>query len=208
MTRDVPDDPAVHVALCGALDPGSIERILVRFGLTGVVRAPGATIPGSYWGPPEAGLAGDRLYFRTDTPVHSLLHELAHYVCMDPARRSSLDTDAGGSDEEECAVCYLEVLLAEYLEPFGSDRCLADMDAWGYSFRQGSASAWFSGDGREARDWLLARGLIDGNGTPSWRLRSVSAPSAAHDRGIAGSDSPRCAAELAFDTPVIRGRGR
>jgi len=170
MSSDVPGEPVARVMRCGAVDAERIERILDRFGVTGIVRAPEATIPGSYWGEPEAGLAGDRLYFRADTPVHSLLHELAHYVCMDPVRRVSLDTDAGGGDEEECAVCYLEVLLAEYLEPFSAERCLADMDAWGYSFREGSARAWFFGDGREARDWLLARGLIGDDGTPSWRL--------------------------------------
>ena len=59
------------------------------------------------------------------------------------ARRAALATDAGGSDDEESAVCYLQVLLARRLSGFGAERCLADMDAWGYSFREGSARAWF-----------------------------------------------------------------
>jgi hypothetical protein len=45
------------------------------------------------------------------------------------------------------------------------------MDAWGYSFREGSAQAWFTGDGRAARDWLLAHALIDAQVRPTWRLR-------------------------------------
>jgi hypothetical protein len=133
--------------------------------------AAGDDIPGSFWGAPEAGLVGSQLCYRADTPVHSLLHELAHYICMEPARRQRLDTDAGGDDLEECAVCYLEVLLAEQLAPFDAARCLADMDAWGYSFREGSARAWFRGDGREARAWLETHGLLDAAGQPSFSLR-------------------------------------
>ena len=41
-----------------------------------------------------AGLIGSRLFVRDDTPVHSLLHEGCHYICMDSARRARLDTDA------------------------------------------------------------------------------------------------------------------
>jgi hypothetical protein len=138
-----------------------------------VALAPGAEIPGSFWGAPEAGLVGEKLYYRADTPAHSLLHELAHVVCMDPARRDQLDTNAGGDDLEECAVCYLEVLLADELPPFDRTRCLADMDAWGYSFREGSARAWFRGDGREARTWLEAHDLVDAEGKPSFRRREA-----------------------------------
>lgn len=161
------------VIRCAALDPAAIERLLGRYGVEGIAVAAGEAIPGSYWGPPEAGLVGKRLYFRADTPVHSLLHELAHYVCMDSSRRAGLDTNAGGDDAEECAVCYLEVLLASQLPPFGADRCLADMDAWGYSFREGPAADWFRGDGRDACDWLIGHGLIGVDETPTWRLRTV-----------------------------------
>lgn len=157
---------------CESVAAVAIERLLGRFGLTSCEVVPGATIPGSYWGAPEAGLIGDTLYWRADTPLHSLLHELAHFVCMDPARRACLDTDAGGDDREECAVCYLEVLLADQLAPFDSWRCLEDMDAWGYSFREGSARAWFAGDGREAREWLMSSSVLTRDGAPSWRLRS------------------------------------
>ena len=161
-----------RVVRCGALNSTAMDGLLGRYRLTSVQIAPGMTIPGSYWGEPEAGLIGHRLYWQPDTPLHSLLHELAHFVCMDTLRRADLNTDAGGDDTEECAVCYLEVLLADYLPSFGTEGCLADMDAWGYSFREGSASAWFVGDGQEARVWLLDRGLIRADGSPTWRLRT------------------------------------
>lgn len=145
---------------------------LVRaFGARLVAVADGAPIPGSYWGAPEAGLQRDCVFVRGDTPAHSLLHELSHYVCMDDARRVSLETDAFGDDIEECAVCYLQVLLADELVNFGRARCLADMDAWGYSFREGSAAAWLIGDGAFARAWLLAHGLIDSLDRPTYRMR-------------------------------------
>ncbi|HEY8519735.1 MAG TPA: hypothetical protein VIN61_06625 [Gammaproteobacteria bacterium] len=132
----------------------------------------GAAIPGSYWGEPEAGLVASRLYVRDDTPAHSVLHELCHYVCMTAARRARLHRDAGGDDAEECAVCYLQVVLADEVAGLGRERLLADMDAWGYSFREGSARRWLEGDGADARAWLVAHGLLDpATSRPTWRLR-------------------------------------
>ena len=116
--------------------------------------APQEMIPGSYWGESEAGLQGNRLFARLDTPLHSVLHEASHYVCMTPERRTGLDRDAGGDDPEESAVCYLQILLADQLPGVGRDRLCADMDAWGYSFRLGSARAWFESDADDARIWL------------------------------------------------------
>jgi hypothetical protein len=162
------------VSSCAGIEPGAIAGLASRFGLEVVVVASGNAIPGSYWGAPEAGLVGNRLFIRGDTPVHSLLHELAHFVCMEPSRRRRLDTDAGGDDREECAACYLEVLLAAHLSPYDPASCLADMDGWGYSFREGSAASWFRGDGLEARDWLATEGLIDTACRPTWRLRGQS----------------------------------
>lgn len=159
------------VMCCAAIDQVLIEQLLARYGIAAGTVGAGQTIPGSYWGDSEAGLIGKRIFFRSDTPVHSLLHELSHYVCMTPKRRQSLDTDAGGTDAEECAVCYLEVLLADRLPPFSSSRCLQDMNAWGYSFRQGSAEDWLAGDGIEALDWLRRHELVDRQGRPTWRLR-------------------------------------
>ena len=156
------------------LASGGLDALAAKYGLRVVEVERGAPIPGSYWGESEAGLVDDRLYVRADTPAHSALHELCHYVCMDDARRERLATDAGGSDDEECGVCYLEVLLADELRGFSRTRCLADMDAWGYSFREGSAGAWWTGDARFAREWLLERELIDARERPTFKLRGTS----------------------------------
>lgn len=132
-----------------------VLRALLRpAGLEVVEVPPGAAIPGSYWGEPEAGLLGNRLYVRPDTPLHSALHEAAHYICMDEARRQVLDRDAGGDIPEENAVCYLQILLADAIPGMGRARMCADMDAWGYTFRLGSAAAWFEHDAQDAREWL------------------------------------------------------
>jgi hypothetical protein len=119
-----------------------------------------APIPGTYWGEPEAGVIASHVYARADTPVHSLLHEACHLLVADPARRAAIHTDASDSVEEEDAACYLQIVLADALPGFGRTRALADMDAWGYSFRLGSARAWFEQDAEDARAFLEARGLL------------------------------------------------
>ena len=91
---------------------------------------------------------------------------------MDDVRRRSLDRDAGGDDLEEAAVCYLQVLLADQLPGIGRDRLMADMDAWGYSFRLGNTRAWFESDAEDAIEFLLKHGLIDNAGEPRFRLRT------------------------------------
>ena len=139
----------------------AVAQLLGRYGLDLVLVAPQETIPGSYWGETEAGLQGNRLFARMDTPVHSVLHEASHYVCMTPERRVGLDRDAGGDDPEESAVCYLQILLADQLPGVGRERLCADMDAWGYSFRLGSTRTWFEGDSADARIWLVDSGVID-----------------------------------------------
>ena len=155
----------------------SIERLAIavlldRYGMYLKLVAPDEVIPGSYWGDSEAGLRGDCLFARLDTPIHSILHEACHYICMTPERRAGLDKDAGGDDLEESAVCYLQVLLADELPGVGRDRLIADMDAWGYSFRLGNTRAWFDGDAEDARKWLLDHGVIDGGGRPTGLARS------------------------------------
>ena len=145
----------------GGVDRVAVAALLDRYGLGLALVAPNEVIPGSYWGESEAGLRGDRLYARLDTPVHSVLHEASHYICMTPERRSGLDRDAGGDDLEESAVCYLQVLLAGALPGVGAERALADMDAWGYSFRLGTTRAWFEGDARDARAWLRQHGVTE-----------------------------------------------
>jgi hypothetical protein len=141
-----------------------VAQLLARYGMDLVLTAPGEIIPGSYWGESEAGLRGERLYARLDTPVHSVLHEASHYICMTPERRMRLDRDAGGDDDEESAVCYLQVLLAGELPGVGSARLMNDMDAWGYSFRLGSTRAWFESDAEDAREWLVRCGITSAEG--------------------------------------------
>jgi hypothetical protein len=165
-----------EVVVLSELERRAVEALLAAYGARLVDVPAGASIVGSYWGDAEAGLVGNTLYVRADTPAHSLLHELCHYVCMDDVRRAALATDAGGNDDEECAVCYLQILLAERLHGFGAERCLRDMDAWGYSFREGSARAWLRGDGERARAWLLAHGLIDEAAQPTFALRRGARP--------------------------------
>ena len=155
----------------GDSDPGSIKRLLLRFGLELRTVGPAEEIPGSFWGESEAGLRGGTLLVRHDTPVHSLLHEAAHWICMSPERRTGLDTDAGGDHDEENAVCYLQILLAGHVQGFGQERSMADMDEWGYTFRLGSARAWFEQDADDARRWLEAAAIINAAGAPTWQLR-------------------------------------
>lgn len=122
----------------------------------------GDPIPGSYWGECEAGLIGATVYARADTPVHSLLHEACHLLVMPCERRACVHTDASDSIEEEDATCVLQILLSERLPGVGCTRLMADMDAWGYSFRLGSARAWFEQDAHEARAFLARLGLPSG----------------------------------------------
>ena len=136
------------------------SALLQRYGLRLHRIAPGLPIPGSYWGDSEAGIIGCDVHARDDTPVHSLLHEACHLIVLPPERRAAVHTDATDSVEEEDATCYLQIVLAEALPGVGSARLMADMDAWGYTFRLGSAQAWFAHDAENARAWLMARGLL------------------------------------------------
>mgnify|MGYP006288159879 CR=1 FL=1 len=152
------------VLTCDGLEPGDLEAVLAPYGLGVAWCDAHARIPGTYWGEPEAGLVEASLYVRPDTPVHSALHEAGHFACMDAARRTRLHTDAGGTLLEECAVCYLQILLAGRLPGVGRARIQADMDAWGYTFRLGSARAWFEEDAGDALAFLQDRGLVDSAG--------------------------------------------
>ena len=160
-----------HVLRLSDCDAPALCVLLSRFGLTIETVADGAAIEGSFWGAEEAGLLGMRLLARSDTPLHSILHETCHYICMDARRRGNLDTDAGGDFDEENAVCYLQILLSDTLPEGGRQRMFEDMDAWGYSFRLGSARAWFENDAQDARQWLINHGIITVAGSPTYRLR-------------------------------------
>lgn len=157
--------------LINAIARLDLEVLLDRYGLQLTLVAPEEVIPGSYWGEREAGLIGSTVYARLDTPVHSVLHESAHFICMTAERRAGLDTDAGGDDSEENAVCYLQILLAGTLSAVGRERMCRDMDEWGYSFRLGSAATWFSADAEDAREWLMRHGLTDGDERVTYACR-------------------------------------
>jgi hypothetical protein len=158
--------------LLNSVDRVAVALLLGRYDLKLTLMLPEELIPGSYWGDREAGLREDQLYARLDTPVHSVLHETSHYICMTPERRSGLDRDAGGDDAEESAVCYLQVVLADDLPGVGRERLFADMDAWGYSFRLGSTRAWFDADALDAQAWLREHGIIDEHDRVTGQLRS------------------------------------
>ncbi|MCU0757221.1 MAG: hypothetical protein MUE46_19250 [Xanthomonadales bacterium] len=155
-------------------DRSAVSALLAGFGLRLVELPESASIPGSFWGEPEAGLIGDRIYARPDTPLHSLLHEACHWIVATPARRATMHTDASDSIVEENATCWLQLALADALPGFGYARACADMDAWGYSFRLGSADRWFHEDASDARDWLRAERLIDTQGRPTGRVRGMA----------------------------------
>ena len=150
---------AAPVLVLGDIAFDEAATLLARHGLELVAVGDGAPIPGSYWGEPEAGIIGSRVYVRADTPVHSMLHEACHLIVLPPERRALVHTDATDSVPEEDAACCLQIILAGALPGVGRDRLMADMDAWGYSFRLGSTRAWFEHDAEDARAWLAARGL-------------------------------------------------
>ena len=137
--------------------------LLARYGLRLLRVDDGESIPGSFWGEPEAGLIGHDVYARDDTPVHSLLHEAAHLIVMPAERRPTIHTNASESVAEEDATCALQILLADELPGVGSARLMEDMDAWGYTFRLSSARAWFENDAEDAFAFLIEHGLIDAN---------------------------------------------
>ncbi len=146
------------------IDRLAVHGLLDRYGLQLRLVAAQEVIPGSYWGEREAGLIEDRLYARLDTPLHSVLHEAAHFVCMSPERRALLHTNAQGGTAEESAVCYLQVLLGDALKSCPRERMYRDMDDWGYSFRLGSTAQWFNFDADDARLWLIHRHILDQTG--------------------------------------------
>src|SRR6516162_7991735 len=164
--------PIPAVLLLSGTDRVALALLLARYGLELTLVGSGEAIPASYWGDSEAGLRSDSLYARLDTPLHSVLHEAGHYVCMSPERRAGLDRDAGGDDLEEAAVCYLQLLFADELPRVGRGHLFTDMDAWGYSFRLGSTRAWFEQDAQDAREWLRAHGVLDSSGLLSGVPRS------------------------------------
>ena len=107
----MPTSPAQTVAAepdvtpVSALPEAALHALLHPYGLRIEMLADGVEIPGSYWGEPEAGVIGSKVYARADTPLHSLLHEACHLLVADPHRRESIHTDASDSQLEEDAAC-------------------------------------------------------------------------------------------------------
>lgn len=161
----------MSVLFCRDIDMLNLQHLLSRFGLSILFVDDKQAIPGSWFGDSEAGLIGNNLYIRQDTPVHSALHESCHFICMDQQRREHLHTNVGGDYDEENAVCYLQILLADFIPEMKQARMLSDMDEWGYTFRLGSSRAWFEQDAGDALAWLLEHQLIDQQQKPLWRIR-------------------------------------
>ncbi len=152
---------APHVLTLGEIDLAAVVALLARYDLRLELVDDGAQIPGSYWGEPEAGLIGATVHARRDTPLHSLLHEACHLIVLPPERRAAIHTDASDCQREEDATCCLQLLLADALPGFGIERAYADMDAWGYTFRLGSARAYAEQDADAVWAWLAGAGLVD-----------------------------------------------
>lgn len=148
-----------------------LESLLNKYKLCISIVDSNQPIPGSFWGDSEAGLINNTLFVRNDTPIHSLLHEACHFICMDNERRSSLHTNAKGDYDEENAVCYLQILLSEEIKNFSKPQIMKDMDNWGYTFRLGSTESWFEQDAEDALSWLRHHKLLDKNSKPNFQLR-------------------------------------
>ena len=62
-------------------------------------------------------------------------------------------------------------LLSDFIPEMRQQRMFSDMDAWGYSFRLGSAKAWFDQDAEDASAWLLNHNLVTSDNSPTWNIR-------------------------------------
>lgn len=161
----------MNIVTCADLPAEALATLLLPYQLDIHWVDSTTDIPGSFWGESEAGLIENKLYLQPLTPVHSALHEACHYICMDTSRRTNLDTNAGGDYDEENAVCYLQLLLSDYLDGYDHQQQFSDMDEWGYSFRLGSAQRWFEEDAEDAKQWLIEQKLINNREIPLWQLR-------------------------------------
>jgi hypothetical protein len=90
---------------------------------------------------------------------------------MPATQRKQKKVDANGSAMEENATCYLQILLSDYIENYDRNQLMQDMDDWGYSFRLGSAHAWFNQDAEEVCLWLQNHRIINTKRKITWQLR-------------------------------------
>jgi len=153
------------------IDKANFSQLLAKFGIEVCYLHMNEEIPGSYWGAPEAGIIKNQLFVRPDTPVHSALHESCHFICMDEYRRNNLHTDTGGDYDEENAVCYLQIMLAEKIPGLNQMMLCKDMDEWGYTFRLGSAKRWYLKDADDALKWLQRKNILSHNQQVTWKVR-------------------------------------
>ena len=68
-------------------------------------------------------------------------------------------------------MCYLQGLLADRIPGYSRTRLFYDMDAWGYSFRLGSARPGSNRMPADARRWLIDHRIIDDAQHPTGLLR-------------------------------------
>lgn len=153
------------------IDTSTLTAVLGLYGVEIIEVPEHSPIPYSFWGTPEAGRINNKLYVRFDTPIHSILHESCHFICMPKKQRILDKIDAAGSSKEENACCYLQLLMSDHIDGFSREQHMKNMDEWGYSFRLGSAAAWFYQDADDAREWLLDQMIIDQDDQISWKLR-------------------------------------
>ncbi len=139
---DVPPD----VLLVGDVESAAIDHLAGCYGLTAERINDGEAITGSFWGEPEAGIKGLSVFVRSDTPIHSMLHEISHIICMCSERRRHLDRNAGSDDLEESAVCYLQIILADFVPGVGRARTkttgsATDRPVWSFRNHKHTRSA-------------------------------------------------------------------
>ncbi len=137
------------------------RQLLARYRLELIQVEANTPIPGSFWGECEAGVIGSQVFARLDTPVHSLLHEACHLIVLPEEKRADVHTDATDSVAEEDAVCVLQAILGDELPSVGRESIWADMDEWGYTFRLGSAKAYFENDAHTAFQFLVDKKIIN-----------------------------------------------
>jgi hypothetical protein len=158
--------------LYSQLKNDALEPILMAYSMRIIELSENQHIPYSFWGESEAGRLRDTLYVRGDTPLHSVLHELCHYICMPNTERAKDLVDAAGSAAEENACCFFQIVLAGFIDSYDQSRLLQDMDTWGYSFRLGSAIRWYTEDAEDTRQWLIEQQVLLPNNQPTWQLRN------------------------------------
>ena len=141
MSQPLSNDTVLQVS---DVESDIVDQFLGRYGITLEVVPDAAPITASFWGEPEAGIVGRQVFVRGDPPVHSMLHEACHIICMSAERRDSLYRDAGGNDLEESAVCYLQVVLADSMVGVGRARlmCLS-CEFWGEYNTISIITGWF-----------------------------------------------------------------